>query len=63
MLILTIPAMAAQAVVDKAVVADTVRGVLSFAPTTLVVPHGVLVYGVDISVELEKLLFYMKHEG
>lgn len=62
-LILTIPAMAAQAVVDKAVVADTVRGILSFAPTTLVVPEGVLVYGVDISVELEKLLFYMKHEG
>lgn len=62
-LILTIPAMAAQAVVDKAMAAGTVKGILSFAPTTLVVPDGVLVYGVDISVELEKLLFYMKHEG
>ncbi len=62
-LILTIPASAAQAVVDLAAKAGTLKGVLSFAPTTLVAPEGVLIYGVDISVELEKLLFYLKHSG
>lgn len=60
-LILTIPAATAQAVVDLAAKAGTLKGILTFAPTTLVAPEGVLIYGVDISVELEKLLFYLKH--
>lgn len=60
-LILTIPAPSAQSVVDLAAKAGTLKGILTFAPTTLVAPDGVLIYGVDISVELEKLLFYLKH--
>ena len=59
-LILSVPASAAQACVDKAVESGTVRGILTFAPTTVVVPEGLLVYSVDITVELEKLLFYLK---
>ena len=59
-IILTVPAQAAQQAVDKAVASGVVRGILSFATAPLVVPPDVLVYGVDIAAELEKLLFYLK---
>lgn len=59
-LILTVPATAAQACVDRAVSAGTIRGILSFAQTAVIVPKSVLVYHVDIATELEKLLFFLK---
>ena len=58
--ILTIPAAAAQVSADRAVAAGTVNGILTFATTAISVPEEVLVYRVDISVELEKLLFFLK---
>ncbi len=58
--ILTVPAGAAQISADRAVAAGTVKGILSFATTSVSVPDDVLVYRVDISVELEKLLFFLK---
>ena len=58
--ILTIPAAAAQVSADRAVAAGTVKGILTFATTAISVPEEVLVYRVDISVELEKLLFFLK---
>jgi len=39
-----------------------VKGILNFAPAPIVVPKEILVYNVDISVELEKLLFYLKQK-
>jgi redox-sensing transcriptional repressor len=59
-LILTVPAAAAQGCVDRAVASGTIRGVLSFAQTAVIVPKSVLVYHVDIATELEKLLFFLK---
>ena len=59
-LILTVPAAAAQGCVDRAVAAGTIRGILSFAQTAVIVPKSVLVYHVDIATELEKLLFFLK---
>jgi len=59
-IILTVPAGAAQISADRAVAAGTVKGILSFATTSVSVPEDVLVYRVDISVELEKLLFFLK---
>lgn len=60
-LILTVPAEAAQSVVDKvANSSSSVKGILNFAPAPIIVPKEILVYHVDISVELEKLLFYLK---
>ena len=59
-LILTVPATAAQACVDRAVSSGTIRGILSFAQTAVIVPKSVLVYHVDIATELEKLLFFLK---
>lgn len=60
--LLAVPASAAQECVDRAVGSGTVRGILNFVPTSVVAPAGVLVFGVDISVALEKLLFYLKQE-
>ncbi|MGC9372529.1 MAG: redox-sensing transcriptional repressor Rex [Thermovirgaceae bacterium] len=59
-IVLTVPAAAAQQVVDKAAAAGTLKGILNFATAAIAVPEGVLVYRVDISIELEKLLFYLK---
>ncbi len=61
-IILTVPAHGAQYCVDKALESGILRGVLTFASTPVVAPREVLVYGVDISVEMEKLLFYLKQE-
>ncbi len=61
-LILTVPGGAAQHVADKALQAGTVKGILNFAPVSLSVPGDVLLAAVDISVELEKLLFFLKHK-
>jgi len=58
--ILTVPAHVAQSCVDKIAKSETVKGILTFAPIPVVVPDRILVYSVDISVELEKLLFYLK---
>jgi len=59
--IITVPTGAAQSVADRVVSAGTVKGILNFSPVTLSVPDSVLLYSVDISIELEKLLFYLKH--
>ena len=60
-IIITVPTGAAQSVADRVVAAGTVKGILNFSPVTLSVPDSVLLYSVDISIELEKLLFYLKH--
>ncbi len=62
-LVLTVPKDAAQQCVDSAIKAGRIKGILNFSPTSVVVPDGVIVYSVDITVELEKLLFYLKHGG
>lgn len=61
-LILAVPASAAQSTVDKAMQSDCLKGILAFTPATVVVPDRILVYRVDIFVELEKLLFFLKEE-
>ncbi|MFA6880740.1 MAG: redox-sensing transcriptional repressor Rex [Aminobacterium sp.] len=60
-IILTVPSSVAQECVDKIVSVGTVKGILNFSPLAIVAPDSMLVYSVDISVELEKLLFYLKH--
>lgn len=61
-LILAVPASAAQNCVDKAVMSPSIKGILAFTPATVVVPERILFYRVDIFVELEKLLFFLKEE-
>jgi redox-sensing transcriptional repressor len=56
--ILTVPALAAQEVVEKAV-AHGIRGFLNFAPVKLRVPPGVRVQQADVTLELQELAFYV----
>lgn len=60
--ILAVPAEAAQAVVDR-VVAAGVRAVLNFAPTKLLVPPAVALKNVNMAVELEGLSFALASDG
>ncbi|MCE5201606.1 MAG: redox-sensing transcriptional repressor Rex [Synergistaceae bacterium] len=61
-LLLAVPASAAQSCVDKAVMSPSLKGILAFTPATVVVPDNILFYRVDIFVELEKLLFFLKEQ-
>jgi redox-sensing transcriptional repressor len=54
--ILTVPASAAQEIADRAVAAG-IRGILNFAPVQLHVPAGVFVQDVNMVMELEALSF------
>lgn len=54
--LLTVPAEAAQAVVDELVAAG-IRGVLNFAPAVLRVPPTVHLATVDFTIQLEQLAF------
>lgn len=56
MVIVTVPARAAQKVVDQAVAAG-VRAILNFAPTQLRVPAHVQLSNVDLAVEIEYLSY------
>jgi redox-sensing transcriptional repressor len=59
MAIVTVPATAAQEVVDRLVAAG-IRSILSFAPTTLSHPEDVDVRHVDLSTELQVLAYFNK---
>ncbi|MGD8329935.1 MAG: redox-sensing transcriptional repressor Rex [Acidobacteriota bacterium] len=56
--IVSVPAGAAQGVVD-ALVAAGIRGVLNFAPTRPRVPEGFRCKSVDLTLELESLSFFL----
>lgn len=59
-LMVTTPASVAQKVVDLGLTSGKIIGVLNFSTAKLSVPDGVEVVDVDITVELEKLLFRLK---
>ena len=60
--LLTVPAQSAQAVADIAVAAG-VKGILNFAPVNLIVSEGVLVSQIDLGIELETLLYFLKQRA
>jgi redox-sensing transcriptional repressor len=60
MAILSVPADAAQRVADQ-LVACGIVGILNFAPASLVVPPGVSVVAVDLSVQLEHLAYKVQN--
>lgn len=59
---LTVPAEVAQEVVNR-LVESGVRGILNFAPVALRVPPDVSVVSVDLSVQLEQLVYKVTHSG
>lgn len=60
-LIVAVPAGAAQQCVDLAVESGSLRGVLALTQGTLAAPDDVLIVRADIMAEMEKLLFFLKH--
>ena len=60
--IITTPAASAQEVADQMAKAG-IRSILNFAPTVIRVPDEVEVRRVDLSTELQVLVFYMNRNG
>jgi redox-sensing transcriptional repressor len=61
MAILTVPASAAQEVVNTLVEAG-ITGILNFAPIVLHVPEEVMVNNVNLAIELENLSYFIQNE-
>ncbi len=60
--ILTVPSSAAQTVTDDAI-AGGVKGILNFTPVRLAVPDEVLVQNVDLTNELQTLIYFIENFG
>ncbi|WP_019157046.1 redox-sensing transcriptional repressor Rex [Robertmurraya massiliosenegalensis] len=60
--ILTVPAQFAQTITDRLIEAD-VKGILNFTPARLTVPATTRVHHIDLAVELQSLVYFLKHYG
>ena len=58
--ILTVPAQAAQPITDRLVAAN-VKAILNFTPARLSVPDSIRVHHIDLAVELQSLVYFLKH--
>ncbi|MCP8617826.1 redox-sensing transcriptional repressor Rex [Salirhabdus salicampi] len=58
--ILTVPAQAAQPIADRLVKAG-IQGILNFTPARITVREHVRVHHIDLSVELQALVYFLKH--
>jgi redox-sensing transcriptional repressor len=58
--ILTVPQAPAQKIADQLVEAG-IQGILNFTPARLDVPETVRVHHIDLSVELQALVYFLKH--
>ncbi len=58
--ILTVPADKAQAVTDELVAAG-IKGILNFTPLRITVPNDVRVQNVDLTNELQTLIYFLQH--
>ena len=59
-MILTVPESVAQNVTDDAV-AGGVQGILNFTPLRISVPSNVRVQNVDLTNELQTLIYFLDH--
>lgn len=57
--ILTVPVSAAQEVTNR-IVQSGIKGILNFTPTRLQVPDEVKIHYIDLSVELQSLIYFLK---
>lgn len=58
--ILTVPAMSAQKIADQLIEAG-IKGILNFTPARLDVPDDIRVHHIDLSIELQALVYFLKH--
>jgi redox-sensing transcriptional repressor len=58
--ILTVPAQVAQTITDR-LVQKGIKGILNFTPARLNVPEHIRVHHIDLAVELQSLVYFLKH--
>ncbi|SNU95482.1 redox-sensing transcriptional repressor Rex [Bacillus pumilus] len=58
--ILTVPAVAAQPITDR-LIALGIKGILDFTPARLNVPEHIRIHHIDLAVELQSLVYFLKH--
>ncbi|MBN6889796.1 redox-sensing transcriptional repressor [Cytobacillus horneckiae] len=58
--ILTVPASVAQTITDR-INKGKVKGILNFTPARLSVPSHIRVHHIDLAVELQSLVYFLKH--
>jgi len=58
--ILTIPASNAQQVTERLIEAN-IKGILNFTPARLTVPANIRVHHIDLAIELQSLVYFLKH--
>lgn len=61
LVILTVPTRAAQEITDR-MAAIGVKGILNFTPVRLTAPDWMLVHTIDLSVELQTLIYFIKND-
>ena len=60
--ILTVPSRSAQEMADR-LSATGIKGIMNFTPVRIAVPEEVRVHTIDLSVELQTLIYFIKNEG
>ncbi|MGM7724265.1 redox-sensing transcriptional repressor Rex [uncultured Metabacillus sp.] len=58
--ILTVPATVAQSITDRLIVKG-IKGILNFTPARLNVPDTIRIHHIDLAVELQSLVYFLKH--
>ena len=58
--ILTVPVAEADPITEK-LVASGIKGILNFTPARITVPKDVRVHHIDLTVELQALVYFLKH--
>ncbi len=58
--ILTVPAPVAQSITDQLIEAN-IKGILNFTPARLNVPSSIRIHHIDLAVELQSLIYFLKH--
>ncbi len=58
--ILTVPSQVAQSITDRLVAAN-IKAILNFTPARLNVPDSIRVHHIDLAVELQSLVYFLKH--
>ncbi|MCM3576013.1 MULTISPECIES: redox-sensing transcriptional repressor Rex [Mesobacillus] len=58
--ILTVPSAVAQSITDRLVQAN-IKGILNFTPARLNVPASIRIHHIDLAVELQSLIYFLKH--
>jgi redox-sensing transcriptional repressor len=58
--ILTVPAHVAQSITDR-LVQKGIKGILNFTPARLNVPESIRVHHIDLAIELQSLVYFLKN--